>query len=194
MGIKSNKLIKKHNNKTLDTKCRENKLLENNNTYNYKCLDNYAYSILDKVNKYKKLYVEPLQIIDDNSYVLMNNLVGTTSGHGGDTCLFSKSEYKTPFISRPKITHEKPDSNHWLIYKGTDEQCKSFISYLDTKFIRFLAYLGKCGNSVRNEETWRFVPDPGAFDHIFTDEELYKKYNLTDEEINIIESVIKERK
>lgn len=187
--------INEHNDKTLDTKCRENKLLENNNnTYNYKCLDNYAYSILDKVNKYKKLYVEPLQIIDDNSYVLMNNLVGTTSGHGGDTCLFSKSEYKTPFISRPKITHEKPDSNHWLIYKGTDEQCKSFISYLDTKFIRFLAYLGKCGNSVRNEETWRFVPDPITFDHIFTDEELYKKYNLTPEEINIIESVIKERK
>lgn len=45
-----------------------------------------------------------------------------------------------------------------------------------------------------NKETWRFVPDPGKFDHIFTDQELYKKYNLTDDEINIIESVIKERK
>lgn len=45
-----------------------------------------------------------------------------------------------------------------------------------------------------NKETWRFVPDPGAFDHIFTDEELYKKYNLTDDEIKLIESVIKERK
>ena len=33
-----------------------------------------------------------------------------------------------------------------------------------------------------------------AFDHIFTDQELYEEYNLTDEEINIIESVIKERK
>lgn len=45
-----------------------------------------------------------------------------------------------------------------------------------------------------NLKAFEFVPDPGAFDHIFTDEELYKKYNLTDEEINIIESVIKERK
>ena len=45
------------------------------------------------------------------------------------------------------------------------------------------------------------MPDFGVADcflHIyciwpqFTDEELYKKYNLTDEEINIIESVIKE--
>lgn len=33
-----------------------------------------------------------------------------------------------------------------------------------------------------------------VFDHIFTDAELYKKYELTDKEINIIESVIKERK
>lgn len=41
---------------------------------------------------------------------------------------------------------------------------------------------------------WHFVPDPESFDHIFTDAELYKKYNLTLEEINIIESVIKERK
>jgi hypothetical protein len=60
--------------------------------------------------------------------------------------------------------------------------------------VRFLVTLGMCASSVRNEETWRFVPDPGAFDHIFTDEELYKKYNLTEEEIAIIESVIKERK
>lgn len=42
--------------------------------------------------------------------------------------------------------------------------------------------------------SWQFIPDPGSFDHIFTDDELYKKYNLTPEEINIIESVIKERK
>mgnify|MGYP001625074033 FL=1 len=47
---------------------------------------------------------------------------------------------------------------------------------------------------VYNNYDWRFVPDPGAFDHIFTDEELYKKYNLTDDEIKLIESVIKERK
>ena len=47
---------------------------------------------------------------------------------------------------------------------------------------------------VLNKEFWRFVPDPGSFDHIFTDKELYEKYNLTDEEIGIIESVIKERK
>lgn len=45
-----------------------------------------------------------------------------------------------------------------------------------------------------NDNNWRFVPVPEAFDHIFTDQELYEKYNLTPEEINIVESVIKECK
>lgn len=77
---------------------------------------------------------------------------------------------------------------------GDLHQCLSFKSYVDTKFTRFFVAIAVCASSVRNKETWRFVPDPGKLDHIFTDEELYKKYNLTDEEINIIESVIKERK
>lgn len=38
--------------------------------------------------------------------------------------------------------------------------------------------------------SFRFVPKQ-KFDHIFTDEELYAKYNLTQEEIDFIESMIK---
>lgn len=64
---------------------------------------------------------------------------------------------------------------------------------MNTKLVSFLYYLGCCGTTL-TKEFFRFIPDPEKFDHIFTDQELYKKYNLTDEEINIIESVIKERK
>ena len=74
------------------------------------------------------------------------------------------------------------------------DECKSFVSWLMTKLVSFLILIGMSGLTIINDESWRFIPDPGAFDHIFTDEELYKKYNLTEEEINIIESVIKERK
>ena len=73
-------------------------------------------------------------------------------------------------------------------------ECESFDSYINTKFVRFMILMRYCRNSVDNNESWSFVPDPGAFDHIFTDDELYKTYGLTHEEINIIESVIKERK
>ena len=80
------------------------------------------------------------------------------------------------------------------IYYGSKEQCNYFRSYINSKFVRFLVLMSIHGVGIYDQETWRFVPDPVTFDHIFTDEELYKKYNLTDEEINIIESVIKERK
>ena len=73
------------------------------------------------------------------------------------------------------------------------DECKSYVSYIDSKFCKFMMLAGRVGSMTCNEAK-RFVPDPGAFNHIFTDAELYKKYNLTPEEINIIESVIKERK
>ena len=80
----------------------------------------------------------------------------------------------------------------WRFF-NTKNECDSFISYCYTKLIRFLYFMGVCGSAV-SKEFFTYCPDPITFDHIFTDEELYKKYNLTPEEINIIESVIKERK
>lgn len=80
-----------------------------------------------------------------------------------------------------------------LKYFDTEDECKSFISYMNTKLVSFLYYIGCCGTTL-TREFFRFVPDPVNFDHIFTDEELYQKYALTEEEITIIESVIKERK
>lgn len=69
--------------------------------------------------------------------------------------------------------------------------CESIKSYYACKLIWYLAYIGNSGNI--NTNTFRFVPEPDAFDHIFTDEELYTRYNLTSEEIDLIESVIKSR-
>lgn len=69
----------------------------------------------------------------------------------------------------------------------------SMLSYFDTKFVRFLMSAVVSGAGL-TKQYFRWVPDPGKFDHIFTDEELYKKYSLTDDEIKVIESVIKERK
>ena len=75
----------------------------------------------------------------------------------------------------------------------TLEEAKSYYSYINTKLIRLLLFYG-VDSSTLGAYWFRFVPAPEAFDHIFTDAELYEKYNLTQEEINIIGSVIKERK
>jgi hypothetical protein len=102
-------------------------------------------------------------------------------------------------ISKSEIVH-KGDSplvkNSVMTFSSNNiDECKYFIKWTELRFTRFLFLCGLISrNSVGKDIAWRFVPDPIAFDHIFTDEELYKKYNLTPEEINIIESVIKERK
>lgn len=94
------------------------------------------------------------------------------------------------------ITANKDNSSDTSINIFTTnslDKAESFVSWAYTKFVRFLLLINIGSLTIMNQRGWRFVPDPGPFDHIFTDEELYKKYNLTPEEINIIESVIKVR-
>lgn len=89
-----------------------------------------------------------------------------------------------------------PEDSKVIFSSDNVDECKYFISYCYTRLVRYLLSLSLCGLTgiATKNEWWRFVPDPGPFDHIFTDKELYDKYNLTQEEIAIIESVIKERK
>ena len=65
----------------------------------------------------------------------------------------------------------------------------NLINYLKTKFVRFL--LSQiCISQHISRETFAFVPKQD-FSKPWTDEELYTKYNLTQDEINFIESMIK---
>lgn len=76
------------------------------------------------------------------------------------------------------------------------DECKSFYSWFDTKFVRFFVLINISSLTIINDNTFRFVPIPptGKFDHIYTDEELYKAFNLPQKYIDVIEAVIKERK
>lgn len=63
------------------------------------------------------------------------------------------------------------------------------ISYMATKFFRFMVMLKKqTQNGTR--QVYQFVPMQD-FSKPWTDEELYEKYKLSDEEIDFIESMIK---
>lgn len=70
----------------------------------------------------------------------------------------------------------------------TEETVKNFAAYLRTKFARFCHSLAKVSQDA-TARTYRFVPMQD-FSRPWTDEELYKKYNLTDEEIAFIEKMI----
>lgn len=118
------------------------------------------------------------------------------SSGGGKTSFSNFSADGKLLVLNPMTIEEIVATGNYknLYSSDSKSECESYISYMNTKLMRFILYISCCGNSVTAVETWRFVPNPGAFDHIFTDAELYKKYGLTPEEINIIESVIKERK
>lgn len=68
-------------------------------------------------------------------------------------------------------------------------KASNMVSYLKTKFARFLLSLAKISQH-GTAKTYRFIPIQD-FSKPWTDAELYEKYGLTDEEISFIESTIK---
>ena len=63
------------------------------------------------------------------------------------------------------------------------------ITYLETKFMRFLLLQALTSINITKEK-FCFVPLQD-FSKPWTDAELYKKYKLTQDEINFIESMIR---
>ena len=71
-------------------------------------------------------------------------------------------------------------------------RCENAMSYMETRFFRFLVLLKKpTQNTAKN--TYQFVPQQ-KFDKLWTDEELYEKYGLTEEEIVYIESLVSDKR
>ena len=75
------------------------------------------------------------------------------------------------------------------IHNLNKEECLNIISYIKTRFFRYLVSIKKKTQD-NPRDVFQFVPLQD-FSKSWTDEELYKKYNLTAEEIQFIESMIK---
>lgn len=73
--------------------------------------------------------------------------------------------------------------------KLTQETAQNMVTYLQTKFARFCNSLAKVSQDATSK-TYRFVPMQN-FNVQWTDEKLYKKYNLTTQEIDFIDNTIK---
>lgn len=71
------------------------------------------------------------------------------------------------------------------------QSCENFITYINTKFFRFMLGLRVMTQDV-NKEKFSWVPDMENYTKEYTDEYLYKKFGLNEEEISYIESKIKE--
>lgn len=114
-------------------------------------------------------------------------LISKGYGEGGES-----REYPRMIIGKPIVA--KPPSacteTYLVVDVCADEaEAKNLASYISTRFFRFLVGLMKNTQNV-SRKVFAFVPIQD-FNEPWTDEKLYKKYNLNQEEIDFIESMIR---
>lgn len=92
-----------------------------------------------------------------------------------------------PFLGLPNTACTET----FLVVNPTDSEQEALntISYMNTKFFHLLMFLKKVSHHV-TAKVYEFVPLQD-FSKPWTDAELYKKYNLSQEEIDFIEKMIK---
>ncbi len=104
---------------------------------------------------------------------------------GGDS-------YPHAILSKPIISAPQSCCTETYIVIGSFESekiAKNVTTYISTRFFRFLILLTKSTQDVA-KKVYTFVPMQD-FNELWTDEKLYKKYGLDEEEISFIESMIR---
>lgn len=97
-----------------------------------------------------------------------------------------------PILGKPVIAPPTSACTEAYIVVGafdSEQAAESLASYIRTRFFRFLVLLAKPSQNA-TARVYRFVPRQ-AWDRVWRDEELYKKYGLTKEEIAFIESMVR---
>jgi site-specific DNA-methyltransferase (adenine-specific) len=115
--------------------------------------------------------------------VLMTRVQGTSAA------------VETIFLSRPIIAGPgEACSETYLVagYFDSKDTAELYATYLRTRFVRFLVSLRKATQDAARH-VYGFVPDV-PLDHEWTDEALYKRYGLSEDEIIFIESIVRPMK
>lgn len=73
----------------------------------------------------------------------------------------------------------------------SEEQARNLAAYMRTRFVRFLVSLRKITQNI-TRDSYKFVPAL-PMDRLWTDKDLYKRYEINAEEISFIESLIADR-
>ena len=130
-------------------------------------------------------YVSPSLVTKGKEMIPWHKVYIAKAGSGSDT--FPHSILPKPFYGAPQTV-----CNESYLVIGpfkNENECKNAMSYIATKFFRFLVLLKKNSQNAPRG-VYQLVPQQD-FSKPWTDAELYKKYHLTDEEIAFIESMIK---
>lgn len=100
---------------------------------------------------------------------------------------------ETKFLSKPIVAGPGAACTETYLVAGlfdSEEQANNYAAYLRTRFARFLVSLRKATQHA-TRDVYAFVPDL-AMNQTWTDQKLYKRYGLTKDEIDFIESQVAE--
>lgn len=101
-------------------------------------------------------------------------------------------EYPHQVITRPRLGEIDSCCTETYLVAGLYDDKKiaeNVIKYTHTRFFRFMMILLKNTQNI-SQKVYQLVPDQD-FKEVWTDEQLYAKYHLTQDEIKYIESMIK---
>lgn len=104
----------------------------------------------------------------------------------------NKDTYPHKILSTPFLGEPGSISSWTYMYIGpfdSKEEAKSVLSYLSCRFTRLLVLLHK-PSADTTRKVYTFVPKQD-WSESWTDEKLYKKYGLTEDEILFIESMVR---
>lgn len=130
-------------------------------------------------------WVEESEIEKNRDWVNKPKVYIPEAGSGSDA-------FPHPILGKPFLGSSGSACTETYLVIGPFEDeniCKNVISYISTKFFRFLV-LQKKPSHHATSKVYGFVPVQD-FSKPWTDEELYAKYGLTDEEIAFIDSMIR---
>jgi site-specific DNA-methyltransferase (adenine-specific) len=115
----------------------------------------------------------------DDWKVLMTRVQGTSAA------------VETKFLSKPIIVGPGTACTETYLVAGrfeSETEAESYASYLGTRFVRFLVSLRKSTQDAPRH-VYSFIPEV-PFNQNWTDQMLYERYGLTDDEIAFIESQV----
>jgi site-specific DNA-methyltransferase (adenine-specific) len=133
----------------------------------------------------KEVYVDPKYITNNLDFKDKLKVLVSKASPGGD-------EYPHLILGKPIIGPVNSVSTEtYLIvdFPKNVSQANNLISYMETRFFRFLVSLIKNTQNI-SKGSFAFVPIQDLREE-WTDEKLYKKYKISKEEIAFIESMIK---
>lgn len=125
------------------------------------------------------------EIERNNEWIDEHKVLIPRAGSGSDS--FPHPILGKPFYAPPKSACT--ETYIVLARLNSQNECENICSYVSTRFFRFLVLLAKSTQDA-SSRVYKFVPIQD-FNEPWTDEKLYKKYDLTESEIAFIESMIR---